>query len=232
MVELTDGSCFMLDVCTAPEVSVDDYPLYSLMPTDTLQMLMLRTRTEGDVSPYQLLMNNQSNGTLLFQDSIKGGFNTYKSPLLTLRPTPLSKVLLVLSDDFKTQVNLTFLMNEKDIATDEGSWFSKDNLLAAFPWSLEEMKSKGYAIFLMKGNGQGLRFYVAFEGNLKCQTVEGYIVVVEPDGSCSFERNGYHTSYEWVTTKNSKMTFKNAELSREFRLLGELRKTVRVYMRV
>lgn len=234
---LVNGSCLMFDVCSAPITSRSAFfPLFGLLPKKLL--LLLRTRTEGSVSPFWMFKNGMNNASFNVIDGVNGTIYPYRSPLLSEHPNLFSRIHLVLSDDSKVNVNLKFRVNQNsDRLTDENVWFSQNNIEESYPWSLEKIKADSFHTFLIEGlkcqyYSCQFRFYMKLNQGVTCSALQGYMIIVEVE-YCDYQKTSFSTSYQWIPDDgNSNFYLKNRKFSLEFRLYGELAPSVRWYERI
>lgn len=193
MLELTNGSCLLFDACSTPQTEGLP-PLYKLVPSDS--MLILRTHAHGSVSPYELLKTGQSNASLVRPSQLTGTVFPFRSPLIDVQPTLLSRLHLVMSDGLEPDVNLTFAVDSDKSVTTVDAWFSGDNLQSSFPWRVERPREAKYYFSSFEKNEKVLRFYLKIKGR-SCEFNEGFIVVVEKP-ECLFQATNYPAAYHWV----------------------------------
>ena len=199
MLELANGSCLMFDVCSTPVTSGDSFPLYQLKSFEST-MLLLRTHAEGSLSPYKLLMDGPDNASIVTRSDLTGTVYPYRNPMISVSPSMFSKIHLLLSNGSNTHVNLTFSMDRSKTLKEEGSWFSKEKLQTSYPWNVSDLKAGDFgSFFTMPGytyyHTISLRFFMMLKGNIECETIQGYMVVVE-NKYCDYQETTYTTSYQ------------------------------------
>lgn len=230
MLELANGSCLMVNVCPVA-VKADGIPLFTLKSRDDL-ILLLRTRAEGSTSPFQLLMNGPDNDSIVADNNLSGSIFPFRNPLLSEHLALFSRIDLIMSNGSTPHVNLTFSVDNTLQLNQEGSWFTKSNLKTAYPWKVGEIKASKFHYFSLRGNDEGLYFYMKLKGTKLCKELRGYIVVAESHASCKFQRTSFSTSYEFVPKHIASRLLTKYHLSLQFSLYGKLLNPIRWYQQI
>ena len=229
MRELRNGSCQLFEACTTAANEKSMPPIYRRLRPGS-QSLLLRCRADRGCNPYSLLLRGSTNATLAGDDYVSGDTYAYRSRMIDAEPSLLSHIhLLLMNADGKTVVNLTFSLNGRVL--DEGAWFSKSKLVAAWPWKLSDMTNfEKYYDFSMKGLNANVRFYIKTNGNY-CNDTAGYLRIYVSSGrnSCSYSSSWSHPmTYLWSDSANSdsspdRLLFSSyGQVAMEFRLYGTL----------
>lgn len=213
-----NGSCLMFDACRDTDTSNETLPLYKPLGGPFARQLLLRCHAKSNCDPYDFLTSGIANTVPLNEESMAGNTDSYKSPYTTKDPSPYSNVQMVMMDDHAViKVNLTFSMPSTGSILG-GKWFSKENLAAAMPWDVNDMKSRSYEIFSMVGvSGFNARFFTRTTGK-RCDDIAGYTLVV-PTSGCSWITSPNTKAYLW--TGSGPAIFKIGHtMATEFRIYG------------
>lgn len=210
--ELSNGTCLLFGHCSGNHLQL----YHRLLPGS--RSLLLRCRADRGCDPYTFLIDSRHNATVVDDSDISSSTDEYKSPMIDLQGKAFSHIQLLLMNTAEViNVNLTFSLNPEGRVQDENTWFVASNLVAAYPWNVNEMKGKDYVAFKLLGNASlKVRFFIKTGGG-HCHGIKGYLRIFPTDG-CSWGNWTHPMSYIWT---NGDVVFEpNARHSIEFRLYG------------
>ena len=217
LVAKTNGDCL---VCRNEEYKCSDCLTYGRdLRKRFFKTLLLRTRAESNVQPYDVFMSASTNRTALELADLAGTIAPYKSPLFD-DVTGLNHVILeLLLPNGTVAVKLKFAFTGNSLKNG-ANWFRPHNLMSAFPWDVEQMKNETYEFFNITGRHGSLRFYITtFIYN--CQVARGYLMISNKK-ACSWEISSpYSTAYVWTRVSAAQRWYTGATEAIEFRISGE-----------
>ena len=196
----------------------------------------MRTHGVTKVSPYWFFRfaNASSEHMTIKEADAKRNVN-FKSPLMaTDAHQSLKAIYVELFDSAgRRKTHVGFRINPGE-SIKKGSWFAKDRLISASPWSLNRMKKTKFNYFSIDGVKDvrtTRRFYinVSFGG---CPNDRGFMAIIERP-YCRWEkRKRYTPSYIWTSSGNTygRYNYRTYEAA-EFRMYGIFNKSPQHYAR-
>ena len=231
----SNGSCLLHDVCSRQEATnqaaAHGLPMYRRLRPGSA-VLLLRTRTPAN--PHHLLTNGTANATQPRDEELLGRSEPYMSPLVTMQPTPFSSLTVqFFGNSSAPVVNLTFRV-ESGEAIREGDWFAKDRLESSQPWEKAQISGNSCQ-FRLEADGDK-KFSIACStvgpggsnGDPIMQTLMH--VIVNTIGTDLPPHLVSH--YKFAETFPTSTTVLIRKDASEFRILGRLQDSHRVYVRV
>lgn len=219
---LSNGSCLLFNACAAKTTS--EYPLYRrLLPGSP--MLLMRTKPDTHPHAYDLFRKGQVS-TNLYRES-----EPYLSPLVAMNPNPFSHLHVQLFDNISIVpgVDLTFRIKRND-SVREGAWFSKERLVAAYPWNITVMKKLDYKHFTMNGIYQRKFLVANYGGHRKdaCWGSKVYMYLYIDHGvrdiTCPLDNTFIKFNYYvYFPDAPEEFTYNSKRIEAfEFRILGDI----------
>lgn len=198
---------------------------------------MFRVHAQSGVLVYDTFMNASLNHSTATPEELVNSTAWYKSPLFdSIQQLSVSEVHLeLLHPNRSLAVKLTFAMTGTRLQ-EEKAWFSRENLLTAFPWNVSEMQAINYNFFTMRGS-QTLHyhrsFYISNEHH-DCSGDKGFLMIKGNVSSCKWENETkFYPPYLW--NPNAKSVWEsNAQEAAElliFVIIGLKEEQMTIYHR-
>lgn len=190
--------------------------------TRSVTRLLMRTRAESSVKPYDMFMSSTTNQSALELANLVGTTAPYKSPLFN-DVSWLSHVIMeLLLPNGMIAVKLKFLFTGSSLKTDE-NWFRPQYLASAYPWNIEQMKKlQNYSRTIFRLRGQStVRKFMINKIIADCPNARGYMMISHYR-SCNWERKSPYTpGYFWTSNPETEKWSTDAKEAVEFRIYGE-----------
>lgn len=222
---LSNGTCELVEVCPGDTTTSGPLPLYKLLQPNSL-IPLLRGRPDQSPHVFDLFSKGATNKLHTSVESLQDETDQFLSSLVVMKPCPISAIRLLLFRNSSREpvVKLRFRVEGGDDVR-QGKWFSKDRLVASFPWNLTSVKEAKFGF-----DKSSRRKFFIFE-TLHCDQ-KGYMLVFSGDPRCNWEKKFVKNEF-YAYVPNGPGQFSDESLVREafeMRLIGELKEST--YVRI